>query len=263
MTRAQLLDNRTIQTIFAKSGVYSGKVDGIWGPKSESAAFQVVAALGSFTKNWNAARKLLAVNQWALSKLGFSPGGIDGLWGPDTQDALERYQNTIRDREPPKSTIEHMSTRWPRESEVHDFYGQVGKHQVRMELPYQMRIAWDIGTKVKSIMCHEKVAGSLQAIFKKTLDEYGEARVTELGLDLFGGCLNVRAKRGGRSYSMHSWGIAVDLDPANNGFRWGKDRARLAKDEYDPFWDIVEGEGWISLGREKNYDWMHFQAARF
>ena len=31
--------------------------------------------------------------------------------------------------------------------------------------------------------------------------------------------------------------------------------------EYDAFWSIVEKEGAFSLGRERNYDWMHFQFA--
>ncbi|MCA1748660.1 MAG: M15 family metallopeptidase [Sphingomonadales bacterium] len=68
--------------------------------------------------------------------------------------------------------------------------------------------------------------------------------------------------RGGSSWSMHSWGIAIDFDPANNQLRWGRDRARMAKPAYAPFLNAWESEGWISLGRERNFDWMHVQAAR-
>jgi hypothetical protein len=67
--------------------------------------------------------------------------------------------------------------------------------------------------------------------------------------------------RGGTALSMHAWGIAVDLDPINNQLRWGKDRASFARPEYLPFWKIVEAHGATSLGRAKNYDWMHFQFA--
>ena len=68
--------------------------------------------------------------------------------------------------------------------------------------------------------------------------------------------------RGGSAWSIHSWGAAVDLDPDNNQLRWGKNKASFAKPAYENFWKIVENEGWVSLGRERNYDWMHFQAAK-
>jgi len=67
--------------------------------------------------------------------------------------------------------------------------------------------------------------------------------------------------RGGSSWSMHSWGTAVDLDPDRNRLRWNSSKAFLARSEYKPFWEIVESEGWTSLGRERNFDWMHFQSA--
>ena len=68
--------------------------------------------------------------------------------------------------------------------------------------------------------------------------------------------------RGGTQYSMHSWGIAIDFDPERNQLNWGRDRARLAAADCVPFWDIWEAEGWVSLGRARNFDWMHVQAAR-
>jgi hypothetical protein len=49
------------------------------------------------------------------------------------------------------------------------------------------------------------------------------------------------------------------MNPEQNQLRWGKDRAVFAKPEYDKFWEIVEKHGGVSLGRERNYDWMHFQ----
>ena len=30
----------------------------------------------------------------------------------------------------------------------------------------------------------------------------------------------------------------------------------------EEFWEIVESEGWTSLGRARDFDWMHFQAPR-
>jgi hypothetical protein len=79
---------------------------------------------------------------------------------------------------------------------------------------------------------------------------------------LFGGCLNVRRMRGGSAWSMHSWGIAFDFDPDRNQLRWGRDRAAFAKPEYNKWFELWEEEGAVSLGRVRNFDWMHVQFAR-
>ena len=141
------------------------------------------------------------------------------------------------------------------------FYGEVGQNMTQIVLPYQMKLAWDEGVIVKKMSCNEKCAESLHTIFEKTLKIYGQKDIQKLRLDLFGGCVNVRRMRGGSSWSIHSWGAAVDLDPDNNLLKWGKDKASFAKKEYNDFWKIVENEGWTSLGRARNFDWMHFQAA--
>lgn len=156
-----------------------------------------------------------------------------------------------------------MST-WPRQdyASLVKFFGKVGENQARLALPYPMRLTWEPdGPVLKSITCHEKVAASLGSILKKTADEYGPKRIHALGLDRFSGCLNVRKMRGGSSWSMHSWGIAMDLDDERNQLRWNKTRAVFARPEYLPFWDIVAGQGWTALGPARDFDWMHFQAA--
>ena len=72
----------------------------------------------------------------------------------------------------------------------------------------------------------------------------------------------VRELRWLHQRAMHSWGIAIDYDPDNNALHWGRDRASFALPAYDKWWDYWEAEGWVSLGRAKNFDWMHVQAAR-
>jgi hypothetical protein len=154
---------------------------------------------------------------------------------------------------------------WPTQAGVRQFYGEPGNPDCTagmVELAYPMRIAWDKDQIIRRFRCHKKVEAPLRRIFQKTLDTYGIAEIQKLGLDLFGGCYNLRQMRGGSAWSMHSWGIAVDLDPERNQLKWGRDRAVFARPEYEPFWQIVESEGLVSLGRVKNFDWMHFQAAR-
>lgn len=154
---------------------------------------------------------------------------------------------------------------WPKQADVRKFYGEPGSHAATagmVDLPFPMRIAWDTSSTIRRFRCHSKVEKPLESIFQQTLAHYGDAKIKALGLDLFGGCYNFRQMRGSKAWSMHSWGIAVDLDPAHNQLKWGRDRATFAKPAYEAFWKIVEAEGAVSLGRTKNYDWMHFQFAR-
>jgi hypothetical protein len=154
--------------------------------------------------------------------------------------------------------------KWPKQNydSMVNFYGEVGENQSSLVLPYSLVLAWDTNVTVKKLTCNKKVQQSIYTIFENTLKTYGIKDIKKLKLDVFGGCLNVRKMRGSTtSWSIHSWGAAIDLDPNRNQLKWGKDKAVFAKKEYEPFWKIVETEGWVSLGRARNYDWMHFQAA--
>lgn len=142
-------------------------------------------------------------------------------------------------------------------SELLKFYGFPGENLKRLKFPYQM---YYNGKKCSSTRVHEKVYDSLLRIYNNVLAAYGTDKIKELGLDQFAGCFNIRKMRGGTKMSTHSWGIAIDHDHKNNTLRMKKPQARFSKEEYDVWWWIWEQEGWYSLGREHNYDWMHIQA---
>ena len=130
---------------------------------------------------------------------------------------------------------------------------------VHIDLPYPMRLAWDINTTVNRMSCHKDVANDFTTIFNDLFYTYGEAELKRLGIDLYGGCFNYRKMRGGNSWSTHSWGVAIDLDPARNLLRETSKTARFARPEYKKMIEIFYYNGFESLGVEKNYDWMHFQ----
>ncbi len=227
--------------------------------------------------------------QEALAELGFYTGNIDDAWGELTAQAVSKFQyinglpengkistklldllfEDIEDRaaeptpfsQPQEPTA--PTSHWPRDDQdsLGRFYGAPGTNQIKIKTAYPLRLAWDLNTVLDGFSCHQLVATSMEQIFAETLAHYGLDKIKELRLDRFGGCLNVRRIRGGKRLSTHAWGIAVDIDPANNQLRQTSVEASLAKPEYDPFWQIIESTGATSLGRTKNYDWMHFQFA--
>jgi hypothetical protein len=141
-------------------------------------------------------------------------------------------------------------------------YGQPGDpdNLTSITLPYPMRIAWDTAKIVSKIQCHKLIAAPLLNVFNDLLATYGLPKLQELGIDLFGGCVNVRLQRGSKTkWSRHAWGIAIDLDPARNQLKETKKTARFARPEYKAMIDIFYKHGFIGYGVEKDYDWMHFE----
>lgn len=151
------------------------------------------------------------------------------------------------------------------EQQLIEKYGKPNKtgagYLTWIDLPYPMYLNWQSKTYVKRIQCHKLVADSLKAIFTDILAHYGIDEVKRLQLDDYGGCFNYRLMRGGTKLSVHSWGVAIDIDPDRNLLHETASTARFARPEYKAFIDIFYKHGWESLGREKGYDFMHFQVA--
>ena len=144
-------------------------------------------------------------------------------------------------------------------------YGQAGNADnfTIIPLPYPMRIAWDTKVIVQKMQCHELAAPAFTNVFNQLLTHYGLTELQRLGIDLFGGCVNVRLMRGSKTkWSRHSWGIAIDLDPSRNGLKVKKPVAQFSKPEYKPMIDIFYANGFNSYGIEKDFDWMHFELVK-
>ncbi len=127
---------------------------------------------------------------------------------------------------------------------------------VVIDLPYDF---YYDGKAVKKMSCHKLVADKFKAVFEEILLVYGLEKIHALGINKYGGCFNYRKMRGGTELSKHSWGVAIDLDPVRNTLKENHRTARFARPEYKPMIDIFYKHGFISLGRERDYDWMHFE----
>lgn len=141
-------------------------------------------------------------------------------------------------------------------------YGKAGDESVLVNVPVPENypLKYD-GKRVKTIRVHKLVADRLEAALKDIINHYGEdIEKVAPGACVYDGSYYFRNSRGSSSTSIHSWGLALDFDAANNAMKTSAPKARLSQDIYKPFFDILEHHGFLSLGRRGNYDWMHIQA---
>ena len=197
---------------------------------------------------------------------GLSP---DGVAGPQTMAALESSSVVNDPRLPtpsptssPPSRVSSSPGNRPTYRNIVSVYGdpEDTSYARRLVPPFPLYYQ---GTAVSSIRLHEKVIDSMATALSQILSHYGLDEIERLRINHnYGGSMNKRRMRGGTQWSTHSWGVAIDLNAAENRLRWGADRALFAGAEYSPMIDIFERNGWYNLGRHRNYDFMHFQAVR-
>ena len=83
----------------------------------------------------------------------------------------------------------------------------------------QCMVSWDvpgfleIGAIPKTILCNKDLVQPLSKEFQELIRT---GYVKEL--KTWDGCFNIRKKRGGSTMSLHSWGIAVDMNAFSNCF---------------------------------------------
>lgn len=218
----ELIENAQHALRHAK--LYEGLVDGVAGRKTRTAislALRDAAAMGSTgpDQKFEGERRIVAAMQHALNVTGFDAGPVDGLIGPRTRGALEELLHLLGEGKPLTLDREDRgegSGRWPLQRDVESVFGPAGGPQCtagRVVLPFPFLLAWDLDRSLLTFSCHSDVEKPLEAIFREAAAAYGENEFRRLRLDRFGGCYNFRKMRGGSRLSMHSWGIAVDLDP--------------------------------------------------
>lgn len=140
-------------------------------------------------------------------------------------------------------------------------YGKAGDESnlVSVKVPENYPLKYD-GKRVKTIRVHELVADRLEAALNDIINHYGDdIEKVAPGACVYDGSYNFRKTRNSSSQSIHSWGLAIDFDAANNMLKTKSPAARLSHAVYKPFLDILEHHGFLSLGRRQNSDWMHVQ----
>jgi hypothetical protein len=132
-------------------------------------------------------------------------------------------------------------------------------HIVRVPPPFEMTYA---GTPIRGIAIHKRCAESLAKVLESIWIAANKQQsvIDETGASVYGGGYNYRLMRNSNYLSTHSWGAAIDLDPARNGM------GDVTPNFANHMWivDAFEAEGWVWGGRwrGRSCDGMHFQAAR-
>lgn len=152
---------------------------------------------------------------------------------------------------------------WASQAEVRSgksMFGRPGDESNLVNITPAYQLYYD-GVPVKTIRVHKLVAKAVQEALEKVKAAYTPAEIHRLGLDDYGGSYNYRATASGKSMSMHAWGIALDFAPGENAYSMKSPKASLSRPECRAFWEAWESVGAVSLGRARNYDWMHVQFA--
>lgn len=253
--------------------ILAGKLkdDGFIGPKSK-ARFREVLGITDLPKH----RLVAGIIQKKSQGPGIPPGipelELDFWYGPATDYAVEAWMDFFenRDQDPREDEVKPGGWKapWkpapkcykPTDRQMIKRYGEPGTGQETFTIPYPVRLAWNPDEIVTRITMHYSLVERTISALENIAQSYPESERAALGLNLYGGALNVRKKRGGTTWSAHAFGAAIDWDPDHNRLRWGSDRARFAGSEYDRWWAIWENHGFTNLGRCFDFDWMHVQA---
>lgn len=127
-------------------------------------------------------------------------------------------------------------------------YG-IAEHEAGMVL-WDVPTELEIGVIPKRIYCNRDMVAPLGIAFRNLITS---GCVKEL--KTWDGCFNIRNKRNGRSMSLHSWGVAIDVNAA-----WNRMGAKSTLSE--KFVKCFKDAGFDWGGDWSTPDAMHFQLSR-
>ena len=123
----------------------------------------------------------------------------------------------------------------------------VTANELKYMTVWDVPVHLELGVIPKKLYCNEAMINPLTVAFTNVIER---GLIKEL--KTWDGCFNVRRKRGLKSLSLHSWGIAIDINAAWNGL--GKEPT-MSKELVKCFTDA--GFDWGGTWTRK--DGMHFQ----
>lgn len=86
---------------------------------------------------------------------------------------------------------------------------ELEKYMVVWDVPEEL----ELGVLPNRLYCNKDMIAPLATVFNNIIERGLLPQVKT-----FDGCFNIRQKRGALSQSLHSWGVAIDINAAWNGF---------------------------------------------
>ena len=129
-------------------------------------------------------------------------------------------------------------------------YGDPSANERKFMVIWDVPTALEHGAIPKRVYCNKDLVPLLEKAFKNINDRFLADQVKT-----WDGCFNIRRKRGAASMSLHSWGLAIDINAAWNGF--GK-KPTMSPELVKCFTDA--GLDWGGVW--KRADGMHFQISK-
>ena len=269
------MQERHLQMLMAATGDYGGGIDGAFGPVSEAAMTRIEARHRDSYRfdptSTTRHRRMTACAQACLNQLGHDAGHVDGWAGNNTTEALNAFLFKLTNgtdeviERTPRQAIS-APTGIPTQAEVGRVYGRPGPEiegrLVTIELPFKLRLDWNLRAATSRIRVHRDCAPQLEAALIEVRRRYGADAMAELGLDRYAGAYNHRRMRGGNAWSMHAYGCAIDFFAEPNGLRVDCPQALFCGRPYQRFLDIMQDHEWLPAVRLWGKDAMHFQRAR-
>src|SRR4051812_3757433 len=158
-----------------------------------------------------------------------------------------------------------VNNQWPKQSQCLKLFGnptrpgRAAEHLVPVATPFRMHMD---EVPIHSIQVNKIAASSLSRVLVNIWNACGHSpdMVGKCGCDVYSGCWAVRPIRGGSTWSMHSFGLAIDINAPKNGLAQPASRTLFQEDSL-----VVKAfkqERWVWGGDWKGRrDAMHFQAA--
>lgn len=266
-----------IQRVLNSNGIKCGKPDGIFGSKTDAAINLFLNEQNVNASDWPIDRRIVAAVQLICNIQNQSYKlEIDGYFGHNTDFAFEQNNTYLQNGALPQPFRNKPETSFPTDIPHYDWGKGDSDSVIKLfgdpyatdfqqtqltliDLPYELRIAWNMNQKTSKMRVHNLVKNQILAILNDVLITYGLEHINSLGLNRFGGCYMLRKMRGGNQLSLHSYAIAFDFDPARNALRTPWSKSQFSSPIYSKWIEIWYDHGFINLGKEMNYDSMHFQ----